>query len=213
MKKFMNFMGELFYDLTDYTMIILVLVLIAGILFWRFNALFDLSIDKDMIKDPVVISEGDKDKNDSSLISDSDNMPNKDDSNSESTDENNDNSNPTDNSDSSNESSSTDENSSDDSENSDNSSDSSTTGDNTEESNTDSDDHSVTVNIDVKFTIPTGTFPSQIADILIDNRLIDDKQKFLTRCVELGLDTKLKAGDFTINTSSSLDEIIKRIAR
>lgn len=210
MKKFTNFIGELFYDLTDYTMIILVLVIIVGVLFWRFNALFNLSIDKEMIKDPVTISEGDKNKDDSdsSLISDSNNMPNKDDSNDGSTDSDAD---KTDSSSSSSESSSTNSNTdstSDDDEDNPNDSNSSNSSEESDSGNQD-----VSVNIDVKFTIPTGTFPSQIADILIENRLIDDKQKFLSRCVELGLDTKLKAGDFTINTSSSLDDIIYRLAK
>ncbi|HBC30328.1 MAG TPA: hypothetical protein DC024_03635, partial [Clostridiales bacterium] len=40
-------------------------------------------------------------------------------------------------------------------------------------------------------SIPQGSYPSQIAEILLNNNLIESKDEFLTRCVELDLDTRL----------------------
>lgn len=60
--------------------------------------------------------------------------------------------------------------------------------------------------------IPEGSFPSKIGDILINSNLIDDKEEFLSRSVELGLDTRLRSGIFEIEVGTSLDNIIKIIA-
>jgi len=61
--------------------------------------------------------------------------------------------------------------------------------------------------------IPAGTFPSKIGDILVNSNLIDDKNEFLNRSVEMGLDTKLQSGTFEISVGTDLDEIIKIIAK
>jgi len=62
-------------------------------------------------------------------------------------------------------------------------------------------------------SIPAGSFPSKIGDILLNSNLIDDKNKFLNRSVEMGLDTKLQSGDFEIVIGTNLDDIIKIIAK
>lgn len=199
MKKFLNFMGELFYDLTDYAIIIVIMVLVVVVLFTKFNDLLDITVDKDMIQDPIAISdtENDKDDNDDEEFSDTTG-----DSNNDETDPA-DKSDETDSTDTSDEIESTDDNQVDD-----------TSEDDSTSENTDEDDTStISVNVDVKFTIPSGTYPSQIADILIENSLIENKQEFLSRCLELGLDTRLKAGDYIINTSSSLDDIIYALSK
>lgn len=61
-------------------------------------------------------------------------------------------------------------------------------------------------------TIPQGSYPSQIAEILLNNNLIKSKEEFLTRCVELNLDTRLQSGTFNIATGTPLDDVIKIIA-
>nr|WP_312577895.1 hypothetical protein [Sedimentibacter sp.] len=61
--------------------------------------------------------------------------------------------------------------------------------------------------------IPAGTFPSKIGDILVDSSLIKDKNEFLNRSIEMGLDTKLQSGSFEIAVGTSLDDIIKIIAK
>lgn len=61
--------------------------------------------------------------------------------------------------------------------------------------------------------IPAGSFPSKIGDILINSNLITDKNEFLNRSVEMGLDTKLQSGSFEISIGTNLDDIIKIIAK
>lgn len=186
MKKIINWFKDLIYNFTDYAIILCVIAGVAAILIWRFNVLFDLKIDKDTIKPvtpPIEISDNDNDDK------------NKDD------DENKDNTDVSGNDTDSNTSGNNQNNQTD---NTDNNKDDET-------NNNDSTD--VATGTEITFNIPAGTFPSKIADILLANGLIDDKQVFLTRCVELKLDTKLKPGDFTIKKGTSLDEIIKTIAK
>ncbi len=61
--------------------------------------------------------------------------------------------------------------------------------------------------------IPAGSFPSKIGDILINSNLITDKNEFLNRSIEMGLDTKLQSGSFEISIGTELDDIIKIIAK
>lgn len=65
----------------------------------------------------------------------------------------------------------------------------------------------------ITVVIPKGALPNKIADILLDNDLIDSKKEFLNKAQELELDTKLQSGEFKIKESSSLESIIKIIAR
>lgn len=64
-----------------------------------------------------------------------------------------------------------------------------------------------------RIDIPPGSFPSQIGQILLNNNLIESNDEFLTRCVELNLDTKLQSGTFEIEVGTGLDDIIKIIAK
>lgn len=64
----------------------------------------------------------------------------------------------------------------------------------------------------VTVEIPKGSFPNVIAEILLNDNLIEDESEFLNRSVELGLDTKLQSGTYEIETGTSLDDIIKIIA-
>lgn len=61
-------------------------------------------------------------------------------------------------------------------------------------------------------TIPQGSYPSKIGEILLNNNLIESKEEFLTRCVELNLDTRLQSGTFDIELGTPLDDVIKIIA-
>ncbi|WP_053956577.1 hypothetical protein [Inediibacterium massiliense] len=56
--------------------------------------------------------------------------------------------------------------------------------------------------------IPNGTFGMGIAQILKENGLIDDPQEFINQVTKLGMDSKLKSGEFDIPSNSSLDDII-----
>ncbi|HSH34999.1 hypothetical protein [Schnuerera sp.] len=61
----------------------------------------------------------------------------------------------------------------------------------------------------VKVSIPAGSLPPKIGDILVANDLIEDKNEFIEKAVELKLETKLKSGEFEISKNSSLEEILK----
>ena len=65
----------------------------------------------------------------------------------------------------------------------------------------------------VMVTIPSGSSAQSIAEILYNKNLISDSGEFIQRSIELGMDTKLKSGDFEITSDMELDEIIKEIAR
>lgn len=60
--------------------------------------------------------------------------------------------------------------------------------------------------------IPSGSSSQKIGQILVDSRIISDKQVFLTRAAELHLDTKLQSGTFELSSDMKLDNIIKKIA-
>lgn len=89
--------------------------------------------------------------------------------------------------------------------------------DENEDNNTDEveDDNPVEVvtNEIVKITIPPGTLPAKIGDILVTNGLIDDRNQFVEKAVELKVETKLKSGYFEIAKNSSLEEIIKILSK
>ena len=61
--------------------------------------------------------------------------------------------------------------------------------------------------------IPQGSYPSKIGEILLNNDLIKSKDEFLTRCVQLNLDTRLQSGTFDIEVGTPLDDVIKIIAK
>ncbi|MCF6465762.1 endolytic transglycosylase MltG [Clostridium sp. Cult2] len=65
----------------------------------------------------------------------------------------------------------------------------------------------------VKITIPPGSLPAKIGDILVANELIDDKNQFVEKAVELKVETKLKSGEFEIAKNSSLEEILKILTK
>lgn len=82
--------------------------------------------------------------------------------------------------------------------------------DSTESEETDSPTEEVVTatSTDVTITIPSGTSGAGIAKILKDNHLIQDTAAFISRIEELNLAVKLKSGTFTINSGTSLDDII-----
>lgn len=65
---------------------------------------------------------------------------------------------------------------------------------------------------DVVIEIPSGSPGVAIGKILKDNGLITDVNVFIQKVDELGLGPKLRSGSFTLNTSMSLEAIIKTLA-
>lgn len=65
----------------------------------------------------------------------------------------------------------------------------------------------------VTITIPDGTLPSGIGSILESKGLISNKNDFVIQAQSMGLDRNLKSGTFEILSNSSMEEIVKIIAR
>jgi hypothetical protein len=149
MKKIINAIRDFIYSITDYGLIVTVIVVMAVILVWRFDLLFSKGINKDRIEDLPLISEVPVEKDPEE-----------------------------------------------------------------EEDPTKEEVPEVEIPSGLMATvsIPQGSFPSQIGEILLNNNLIESKEEFLTRCVELDLDTRLQSGTFDIEVGTPLDDIIKILA-
>ena len=163
MKKIINAIRDFLYNITDYGLIIIVIVVMVGILSWRFNILFSRGIDKEVIEQLSPIATNDPDSTDSTDT------------------------NPKDSADNAEEPSQADV------------------------SDKPSDNESGSSLI-ATVVIPDGTLPSKIAEILLNSNLIDDKNSFLNKSVELGLDKKLRSGTYEIEVGTSLDNIIRILA-
>jgi len=158
MKKIINAIRDFIYTITDYGLIITIVVIMVAVLAWRFDILFNRDIEKEAIaivpetnqtEEPVTSNPGD---------------------------------------------------------NIDEPKPSEEPGDSTEPTANQGD-------LIATVEIPAGSFPSKIGDILISSNLINDKNEFLNRSVEMGLDTKLQSGTFEISVGTGLDDIIKIIAK
>ncbi len=60
----------------------------------------------------------------------------------------------------------------------------------------------------VNINIPAGSYPGKIGTILLDAGLIDSSKNFIAKAVELGLETKLKSGTYSIPKGSSYEQVI-----
>ncbi|QQY78990.1 hypothetical protein EDD65_104155 [Keratinibaculum paraultunense] len=65
----------------------------------------------------------------------------------------------------------------------------------------------------VKITIPPGSLPLKIGSILENNGLVEDKNVFVQKVIDLNLETKLKYGDFEISKNSSIEEILNILTK
>ena len=65
----------------------------------------------------------------------------------------------------------------------------------------------------ITITIPDGTLPSGIGAILESSGLVSDKNDFVIKAQSMELDRKLRSGTFEILNNSSLEEIVKIIAK
>jgi hypothetical protein len=66
---------------------------------------------------------------------------------------------------------------------------------------------------DTKITIPSGSSGSKIADILAKAGVVPTAQDFLNEVKNQGVETKLKAGTFTIPGGATVEEIVKILTR
>jgi hypothetical protein len=168
MKKLINALKDLLYNITDYGLIIAVVVIMVSILSWRFDILFNKGFEKEAIAStsPVVTEPKSPDKENpgkttSENPADSEKPvePNK-----------------------------------------------------TPQEPSEPQKPAAGTGVVATIEIPNGSYPSKIGEILANSNLIDDQKEFLSRSVELGLDTKLRSGTFDIAVGTSLDNIIKIIA-
>ncbi|MBC7088317.1 MAG: hypothetical protein H5T96_07600 [Tissierellales bacterium] len=67
--------------------------------------------------------------------------------------------------------------------------------------------------VEININIPDGSLPYDIGKILQENGLVESSNDFVKKAVELGLDTKLKSGKFSLNTSQSIEEIVYIISK
>lgn len=61
--------------------------------------------------------------------------------------------------------------------------------------------------------IAPGSSSDKVANALYENNIINSKQAFITRLIELKSETKIKAGSFSIPSNSSIEEVIKIITQ
>lgn len=149
MKKIINAIRDFIYNITDYGLIISVVVVMTVILVWRFDLLFSRGIEKE-IKDLPIVTEPAVNEPIAEVPGPVEEEPDPEDE--------------------------------------------------------------IPAGLIATISIPQGSYPSQIAEILLTNSLIESKDDFLTRCVELDLDTRLQSGTFDIEVGTPLDDVIKIIA-
>ena len=65
----------------------------------------------------------------------------------------------------------------------------------------------------ITVSIPKGSVSQTIAEILLENGLIEDKKDFLKTVKDLNLETKLKPGKFDIKSDSTYEEILEIISK
>ncbi|WIV13855.1 hypothetical protein [Proteiniborus sp. MB09-C3] len=187
MKNFVEKMKDFLYDATDYVLILVIIVGVVAVIGWRLDILFAKDMDKsvaDHDKAPITDAPSNNDNN------------HNDDENAAKND--------------------TDDNDSEDSvDNSSEAKDNQESNNNGSESDNKDENTDAETNTDeiITFKIPSGSFPPAIANILLEKGLIDNKMDFLIKSQELKLDTKLKSGEFNIKKGTSLEEIIRILAK
>ncbi len=65
----------------------------------------------------------------------------------------------------------------------------------------------------VVVTIPEGSLPDVIANILLDKSVITDKFEFLKKSQEMGLDTQLRSGEYEFEKDESVEDVIRKVAK
>ena len=65
----------------------------------------------------------------------------------------------------------------------------------------------------VTISVKSGMNSEEIIDLLVEAGLLEDRKAFRNKLGELGVDSKLRVGDFEIQKDSSYDAIIKILTR
>lgn len=65
----------------------------------------------------------------------------------------------------------------------------------------------------ININIPDGSLPSKIGSILEESGLVSSKNEFVQKAQDMNLDRALRSGKYTFDKNSSLEDIIRKIAR
>lgn len=191
---------DLFYNAIDYLVMLVIIIGVVIILGWKFEMLFNKSTtdDNEIVENNT--EEDDKPTEDDTVTKDISEVDKIDKEQSENT-ENTENPNETE--------VTTDENT--DTENTDENG----TTETTENETTAQTDTKPAENAggEVTINIPAGTLPGATGQILADNGIVESSEAFVKKAVELGLDRKLKSGEFKLTKGMSLDAVVKAIAK
>lgn len=156
MDKFWDKIKDFLYDSMDYLLIILVIAIVAGIIGWRLDVLFDNDLAENASKkDKIEVSKNKDAENNGKAPDKKTNETEQDNQTSESKE--------------------------------------------TEEM--------------IIVTIPKGSTSQKITHILLEKKLIKDKEEFLETARKLQLETKLKYGEFEIKPGSTYEEILKIMSK
>lgn len=192
MNNFLEKLKDFLYDATDYIIMLVVVLVVAGIIGWRLEILFaedtleeqtekDKIVASDKIEEDKKIEKDDEVTEDKETINeDEDKQDKKDTEDKDEKVENKDKK----------------------------AKDKSDKKDEKKDENKDKNSDKV-----ITISIPEGSLSGAIADILLEEKLIADKDDFLKTAKDLNLETKLKPGKFEIKSNSTYEEILKILSK
>lgn len=191
MKKFFETLKDVLYDFMDYAMMLVIIVVVIGVIGWRLDILFaedDPNFQQKDIAEETVITEDEKDSDEDGADSDEDADSDKEekrDSNGEETDSD---------------------------DQSETSSDREDSNDNKDNSDKDKDQDKKSQASTITVHIPQGSSTQSIGNILEEKDLINSIEDFNKKVKSMNLEKHLRAGDYDIDTNSSLEKIVRVIA-
>jgi hypothetical protein len=67
--------------------------------------------------------------------------------------------------------------------------------------------------IEQNFVVPKGASSERIADLLVAQSLIKDKESFLAVARQMGVESQFQAGTYTLPQGLTLEELIRRLVK
>lgn len=205
MRNFIEKLKDILYDGIDYILIIGIIAVVAFTINWKLNGIFAVSDVDELYSQSSDTNESTEDKDKiEEISSDEDEV--------DTAEKEEDEENPTSNEDkteeTSNENKNNNENNVDKQEDKkDNSKEDTQTAEKYNNDNSNENNEVITV------SIPAGSLPGDIGNILTSKGLVESKEAFLRRVAETGTEKKLRYGEFEISKNSTIDEIISILAR
>jgi hypothetical protein len=205
MRNFIEKLKDILYDGIDYILIIGIIAVIAFTINWKLNGIFAVADVDELYSQSSDTNKSTEDKDKiEEISSDEDEV--------DTAEKEEDEENPTSNEDkteeTSNEIKNNNENNVDKQEDKkDNSKEDTQTAEKYNNDNSNENNEVITV------SIPAGSLPGDIGNILTSKGLVESKEAFLRRVAETGTEKKLRYGEFEISKNSTIDEIISILAR